>query len=214
MRKLLWFLLFVLAVMVICAMIPVPPKSSTTAPLPTFTPVQLKTSAAATPATSETILPIPASTELPHPAATLPPAGPMPVTTSDPLAKLSGSPSYLPGFPHTDLGCAWAGIGGQVLGDAGEGIDGAVVVVSGDANGQPVEGLALSGTASFYGPGGFEIDLSRYISLGGETVQIRVMDMAGSPLSELVLFNLPPSCAENLVLIHFTPAGAAAVSGN
>lgn len=203
MRKLLLFLMFVLAALTVCALIPWQAPKPAPAPVATITPVVVEQATAmsqptALPQATETAVPTPTST-----AAPLPTVIPSPTFPPLPLSLQPGTPRYLPAFPHADLGCNWAGVAGQVL-TVDEAIaPGAVVVVSGMVDGQVVEGMALAGSALGYGPGGYEIDLSAYQSLAGKLAQIRVFDLNGQPLTGVVDFSLPPSCAENLAIITF-----------
>lgn len=212
MRKLLLFLIFVLAALTICALIPWQAPKPAPVPAATFTPVVVEQATATAEPTAlslatETAVPTPTSTDAP-----LPTIIPSPTIPPLPLTIQPGSPRYLPAFPHADLGCNWAGVAGQVLTVDEAAAPGAVVVVSGLVNGQVVEGMALAGSAMGYGPGGYEIDLSAYQSLAGAVAQIQVFDLSGQPLSGVVDFNLPPSCAENLSIITFqTTATASAL---
>lgn len=215
-RKLLLFLLIVLGAMILCALIPWQVPQTAPAPAATFTPVVIaQPTAVDWPATAipptETAVPaeypLPTSTAVPVSTVEQqqPPAASATPVLPKPLAAQPGSPDYVPAFPHMDLACEWAGAAGQVLSVTGEGgASNAVVIVSGAANGQVIEGMALAGSAVSYGPGGYEIDLSKYRMFGGVMVTIQVFDLQGQPLSEPFPFALPASCTENLALITFT----------
>ena len=203
MRKLLLFLMFVLAALTVCALIPWQIPEPAPAPAATITPIVV---AQATATEAPTALPLATETAVPGPTETVSPFPtiiPSPTVSPMSLALQPGTPRYLPAFPHADLGCDWAGVAGQVLSMNEAAAPGAVVVISGMVNGQVVEGMALAGSALGYGPGGYEIDLSPYRSLGGAAAQMQVFDLNGQPLSGVVDFNLPPSCAENLAIITF-----------
>lgn len=226
MRKLLLFMMFVLAVLTTCALIPWQlPEPDPTPTLPaTITPVVI-TQAPQSPQSpvvtqtpevpslpTETALPAATVTTVVEPTSTVvsvPTLVPSPTVPPAPLVIQPGTPRYLPAFPHTDLGCAWTGVAGQIITEDGAGGIGGVVVVSGRVNGQQVEGMALAGSAPGYGPGGYEIDLSAYLGLGAGIAQIRVYDLNGQPLSEEFTFDLPVTCGENLAIITFQVNGAA-----
>ncbi len=205
MPKLLMFLLVVLAAMTICAVIPWNVPDEEPVPVATLTPVRIEpTVMISLPASTATFALEPTSTFTPEPTATSTPGATLgPTAAPGSLVMLPGSPDYLPAFPHMDAGCAWAGVAGQVRTASGDGIASAVVVISGMVNGQIIEGMALAGSTDTYGPGGYEIDLSRYLTLGGAAVQIQVFDLNGLSLSEPVTFNLPSDCSENLALISY-----------
>ena len=209
MRKLLLFLMFVLAALTVCALIPWQAAEPAPAPAATITPIVL---AQATATTEPTALPLATETAVPGPTETVSPLPtiiiPSPTVPPLSLTLQPGTPRYLPAFPHADLGCDWAGVAGQVLTVDEATAPGAVVLISGLVDGQIVEGMALAGSALQYGPGGYEIDLSLYRSLAGAAAQIQVLGLNGQPLSGVVEFKLPPSCAENLAIITFQPTPA------
>lgn len=156
--------------------------------------------------------PVPATPEPPAPVKTQPaPVVPTEVApaaegaaprTAMPFVVEPGTPRLEENFAHPDLGCAWVGLIGQVLDEQGEALPGQVVVVTGALNDQVVDAVGLSGAASQYGPGGFEIQLPAQLAVTSQ-LHVQLFDLDGAPLSESVLFDPPAACERTLVLVNF-----------
>jgi hypothetical protein len=147
-----------------------------------------------------TTIPSKTPENIPSPTSTV--AGPL-QTAVPVLLVQPGSPRYLPAFTHTDLGCAWVGLAGQVFDSTGSGVDDSLVIVSATLDGQPLEWMALSGSVLDYGPGGYEIQLANSTKNAGHPLSVQVFNLEGEPLTEPFFFSMPQDCAYNLVLVHF-----------
>ena len=114
-----------------------------------------------------------------------------------------GTPFYLPAFSHPDAGCDWLGVAGQVF--MPEGIEAIGLHIN--VGTEPLSDLhslsAVTGEATAYGLGGYEIELSDLVSENNQTFWIQVTNEKGESLSEIFLFNTHEECGKNLVLINF-----------
>lgn len=115
-----------------------------------------------------------------------------------------GSPSYLENFAHPEDGCDWLGVAGQAFDQQGEALKKLVVRASGTLNGQKlIDHLAVTGSASAYGPGGYELQLGdKPVETSGEVV-VQLFDLDGNPLSEEIALDTYASCGLNLILVNF-----------
>ena len=100
--------------------------------------------------------------------------------------------------------CTWTGVGGMVMDTTAKGVNNVVVIVQGRINGQPFEGLTLSGLAPGYGAlGGYEVQLSNQLINTTGTLYIGLFDLAGQPLTDPVAFNTVADCGKNLIIMNF-----------
>jgi len=114
------------------------------------------------------------------------------------------SPVYLVNFLHPELGCKWSGVAGQIFNSVGEPVNGLIVEISGELNGNPFLRLGLSGMSIPIGPGGYEIQLSDKPFDSRNALYLRVFDQDGKQLNEtlpLVTYN---DCQKNLMIINFS----------
>jgi len=114
------------------------------------------------------------------------------------------SPVYLVNFLHPELGCTWSGVAGQIFNRAGEPVNGLIVEINGELDGNPFLGLGLTGTSLPIGPGGYEIQLSNKPLKSNHSLHLRIFDQQGNQLNEtlpLVTYN---DCQKNLIIINFT----------
>ncbi len=118
-----------------------------------------------------------------------------------PFGVLPDAPILTSAFLHTEEGCSWMGVAGQVFGIKGEPLTDIVVVVTGNIGGRPFEGLGYTGSAAGYGPGGYEITISGSVEQG--IFWIQIFDAEERPLSEAFSFRMEPDCTKNLALINF-----------
>ncbi len=156
-----------------------------------------------------TVFPTDVPTDTPIPSNT---PEPTLVETPVPTANLEsgtsfsiqeGSPSYTENSFHTDAGCNWFGIAGQVFDSEGTVVSGILVEAGGFLGEIEISGLTLTGMAPDYGEGGYEIYLSDSpISSDGD-IWIQLLDQANLPLSEKIYFTTFDSCDSNLVKINF-----------
>ncbi len=200
---------------------PFPPSSP---PLPQL--VELPTATATPifpPTWTPTVTLAPTATLTPQPPATAAPAvipgasptpeggsqGPVETPTATPVT--SGSPYALRGevmaFPssafNSDLGCNWAGVGGQVTDLQGSPVIGLTVQLGGGLNGASTYMLGLTGTAIQYGRAGYEFKLADQPVASKQSLWIQLLDQAGLALSDRIYFDTYNDCQKNLILINF-----------
>lgn len=164
------------------------PVAATNVPVEPASPTA-PTATSAVPQTSPTVAP---------PVAT--PAAPAPIPMKYSLQP--GTPTALTGFVHADLGCNWMGAGGQVFSTNSTPVERLVVELGGTLNGQPVSQLSLTGSATNWGPGGYEFSLGTHPVDSSGTLWLRVLDLNGNPLSDRIYFTTYNDCAKNSVLIN------------
>jgi hypothetical protein len=114
-----------------------------------------------------------------------------------------GSPLAMENVFHQERGCNWMGIGGQVFGESGQPIGMLVVEVGGQLEGKKIEALTLTGSASQWGPGGFEFDLAEKPILSSESLWVQVLDLEGNPLSEQVYIDTFEDCDRAVLMVNF-----------
>lgn len=116
-----------------------------------------------------------------------------------------GSPVYLANFANSTAGCNWQGIGGQVFSAAGVPMTNLVVKAGGTWNGNTSTslGLGMSGAATQYGEGGYQIQLGTVAANSTGTVWIQVYDLASKVLSDKIYVNTYADCARNLIVVNF-----------
>lgn len=141
-----------------------------------------------------TITPTATVTDSPTPTVT-------PTEAPKPIAVLADAPLFSQAFLHTDLGCAWMGVAGQVFNLEGNPLSNLVVSVTGTIGGQTVEGMGYTGAATGYGPGGYEIKLANQALAG--TFWIQVLDLEGKALTDPFKFETSGRCEQNLAIVNF-----------
>jgi hypothetical protein len=104
---------------------------------------------------------------------------------------------------HPDQGCKWLGVGGQTFDIQGSPLVGVSVQLTGGLEGKPVSMLSLTGTATQYGPAGYEFVLADHPVDSSKGLTIQLLDQAGLPLSDKISFDTSSDCQKNLVLINF-----------
>ena len=117
-----------------------------------------------------------------------------------------GSPVWLPNFAHPEQGCNWMGVAGQVLGIDDLPIRNLILEVGGSMQGNEVFRIGLTGLASIYGPGAYEIVLSDHVVDSNQTMWIQIHDLMGQDLSDRIYFDTFADCERNLILINFVQA--------
>jgi hypothetical protein len=148
-------------------------------------------------------------TSIPNPTseAELPTQIPTPIPTitkpENLLVVQEGSPVAISNFAHTELGCNWLGLAGQIIDVDSQPIKDIVVEVGGTLEGMPVFGLAVTGESSKYGPGGFEIKLGDEPIESDDTLWVVVYDLSGNKIISPVYFSTYSDCERNLVVINF-----------
>jgi hypothetical protein len=127
--------------------------------------------------------------------------------TGDWLYKAqTGSPKYTKNFVHPKLSCSWSGVAGQVFGPGGVPQPDVVVVVSGDANGTPVNEMGYTGSAPGYGESGYEIVLPTGPANTKESMMIQLLDLKGNELSMRYVFDTYIDCKKALIIYNFVLA--------
>jgi hypothetical protein len=102
-----------------------------------------------------------------------------------------------------DRTCNWMGVAGQVFDLQGRSIPGITVQVSGPLYGKDIQFLSMTGSAPWYGTGGYEIFLTdKPMDSQGE-YQVRLVDQTGRGLSPRFSFDTSSDCAKNLVIVNF-----------
>jgi hypothetical protein len=165
-------------------------QTSTSTPQPTNTPTESSTSTPMPPTLTPTITPTKQLFQ-------------KPTATPHFLGVQIGSPVGIPNFAHPDLGCQWLGVAGQVFDSDGTPIKDLVVEFGGSLAGQDMTGLAITGSASTYGPGGYEFKLADEPIASSASLWVRVFDLEGSQLSARTNFNTYGTCDKNLILLNF-----------
>jgi hypothetical protein len=179
-------------------------------PFPPFTPPPIVVTQTFTP--SMTFTP----TETPSPTAT---ATPPPTDTPTPAASdtpeaasaeaaesteaagsvfgLQGGQTIYITNPDARGGCRWSSIAGTVSDAGGGALNQYQIRVLGD----DVDETAISGTASGYGPGGFEVQL------GNEAVDaeyaVQLFDPSGAPVSDALTVSTSSRCDWNISVLRF-----------
>lgn len=168
------------------------PQPSTWTPSPTLAPSPTRTKAPTWTLIPEMVTPsdIPASIE---PTITM--------TAMPAAAEVTYAASTT---THPDLACNWMGVGGRVLSTNGDPLQFQTIQLGGSLGGQPISRSTLSGTATTYGPSGFEFVLSDHPIASEQNLWILLFDNTGVPLMEKMYFDTFANCAQNLVMIVFT----------
>jgi hypothetical protein len=100
-------------------------------------------------------------------------------------------------------GCNWAGVGGQTFDLAGIPIQNLYLHLEGVWSGKAVSIEALSGSASQYGPAGYEFKLGTMTMDSSQSLWVQVLDSTRKAISDRVYFDTYNDCARNLVLVNF-----------
>jgi hypothetical protein len=163
----------------------------------------------------------PATNLIPNPTETpVPPITDNVVPTSEVLPGLAlaqaeyafevqqGSPSALPAAKfHQDASCDWIGVAGQATSLNGEAVRGLFVQLGGYIEGvDRVDNLVMTGLASQYGYGGFEITIANKLIASQGTLWIQLLDQQNLPLSDRIYFDTYDDCQKNLIVIYFNQA--------
>jgi hypothetical protein len=96
------------------------------------------------------------------------------------------------------------GVAGRAFNMSGAPIaQGLFVKLGGSLDGQDVEMLSMTGTATQYGEGGYEFVLGEKPVASSETLWVELFDQAMLPLSDKIGFNTYSECTKNLTLVNF-----------
>ena len=172
-----------------------PMNTATKTPTSTSTPLNTSAPTTIPPTATKTITPTtPAATAIPTAVST---------ASAYLYAVQSGSPVQIQNFVNSTAGCAWQGIAGQVFSIDGAPVKNIVVKAGGTWNGVAVNLLGMTGAASNYGEGGYELVLGTKVVTTNKTVWVQLFDLAGNPLTEKVYVSTSTDCTKNLVLLNF-----------
>jgi len=169
-----------------------PSATRTSAPTWTLLPALITPTITDTPSASDT--PLPGPTETPLPSQTV---GASLVKTSITYQAASSI--------HPGTGCDWLGVGGKVLDASGQGLPFQSIQVGGFLNGaKQGPHITLSGSASAYGPGGYEVVLGNQTIASSQSMWIQLFNDKGTMLTDRIYFDTYTDCSKNLVMIVFS----------
>lgn len=123
-------------------------------------------------------------------------------TQSFAFAIQSGTPVQIQNFANSS-GCSWQGIAGQVFDIDGAPLKNVLVKAGGTWNGAAVNLMGMTGLATSYGEGGYELVLGSKVASTTNTVWVQLYDLSGNSLSQKVTISTSTDCAKNLVLLNF-----------
>ena len=124
-----------------------------------------------------------------------------------------GSPMALPNFAHPEAACDWMAAAGQVFDSEGNVVIGLTIRIGGPGEVETDQTFAITGQATAYGAGGYEVQIISAPTATRETYWILVMDPEGTTLSEQLFFETFEDCDQNLILINFVPLEAPDAQG-
>ncbi|MBC6937376.1 MAG: hypothetical protein DWB42_16275 [Chloroflexi bacterium] len=104
---------------------------------------------------------------------------------------------YTQNFANS-AGCAWQGIGGQVIDINNVALNGLQVHIFGPAIG---DRFVTSGSNSLYGAGGWEQPVDNKIN--GNTYYVELLSAGGTPISPRIEVAFPLDCTKNVALVNF-----------
>ena len=155
---------------------------------------------------SATVPPIDTQFILPSTTPTFTPAPTFTMTPTKPTGYVaqSGAPFYVKADSKGgDRGCSWLGVAGQVFNVDGAPVQGLTILLGGELEGKKMHLRTLSGSATLYGPGGYEIKLRDDPIKSKGTLFVQVFDQYGNKVSPEVYFWTYDECEKNLILINF-----------
>jgi hypothetical protein len=114
-----------------------------------------------------------------------------------------GNPIAIPNIGHPDAGCNWMGVAGQATGLNGASMVGLFVQLGGALGGKTLSPLTMTGTATQYGSGGYELVLGDRPQASRQSLWVQLLSQDGSPLSDKIFFDTFAECEKNLILINF-----------
>lgn len=118
------------------------------------------------------------------------------------FAIQSGTPVQIQNFANSS-GCSWQGIAGQVFDMNGVPMKNLVVQAGGKWNGSTISVLGMTGLATGYGEGGYELVLGGSAVDTSGTVWVQLFDLSGNAISDKVVISTSSDCTKNLVLLNF-----------
>ncbi len=101
-------------------------------------------------------------------------------------------------------GCEWMGVAGQAFDMKNSPVAlGIIVQVGGVVDGKVLNITSLTGTATQYGPAGYEVTLANKPVAAKGAVWIRLLDQSGYAISDRVFIDTLSDCTKNLVIVNF-----------
>jgi hypothetical protein len=113
-----------------------------------------------------------------------------------------GTPVGIPNFTNPSLGCLWMGVGGQIFNQAGVPQQNLLVELGGALGGQTLSALTLTGSATMWGPGGYEFKLADGPQASQGTLWIQVHNLQGETLTGRLPFDTYSECERNAILFN------------
>jgi hypothetical protein len=170
--------------------------------VPSWTPTNAAQLAPGTPSPSETPVPPIVVVEIPTQAQ----EGLALASSEFAFDLQQGSPSAIPAAQfHQNANCDWMGVAGQATSLNGEAVRGLFVQLGGSVPGvDRVDNLVMTGLASQYGFGGFEITIADKLIASQGTLWIQLLDQQNLPLSDRIYFDTYDDCQRNLIVIYFS----------
>jgi hypothetical protein len=101
------------------------------------------------------------------------------------------------------FGCNWSGVAGQVFNQTEVPIQNLIVHLEGFWNGNPVSKDALTGSATQYGPAGYEFVLGDQLLDSNQALWIQLRDAGQKNISARVYLDTHNDCSRNLILVNF-----------
>jgi hypothetical protein len=192
-----------------------PPTPPSLAHLPTETPTDVVFSLPPTWTATSTLMPSPTDTPVPTDTQ-LPTPTPITITPSPtitappppggyPFEVRHSNPKAIPNIYHSELGCNWMGVGGQVVDMSNAPVVGLIIKLGGRLPNLTFHDdmISLTGLASSYGRSGYEFTLADHPIASSGRLWVQLLSQAGGPLSDQVYFNTYDSCEQNLIIIDF-----------
>jgi hypothetical protein len=100
-------------------------------------------------------------------------------------------------------GCNWSAVAGQIFDLSEVPVQNLILHLEGYWNGSAVSREALSGSATQYGPAGYEFVLGAQTLDSTQTLWIQVLDAAHKEISPRIYLDTYNDCARNLILVNF-----------
>jgi len=188
-----------------------PPTMPVLSILPTSTATPVLMPSTWTPTAEATSTPLAVeATFTPEPSATVESAE-IPTATATIQPTESAFPFVLQAAPSAvksvtfkpETGCTWQGVAGQVVDMQGRHLVNIGIELKGSYNGKTISTQTISGTHTEYGDSGYEFQLGTTPIDSKGLLSIQLVDQAGLPLSDAVVFDTYRTCDKNLVLINF-----------
>ncbi len=177
-------------------------------PLPTRPAPTLPTSTSL-PGPTATATPLPLPTQTAIAATPVEPGKPTPSATPHSIGLFSFGVQGEPRAIESSLfnpgrTCQWMGVAGQVFDLKNSPVPlGIIVQLAGSVNGKVLNITSLTGTATQYGPSGYEVTLADRTAASTGQLWIRLLNQEGIPLTDRVFFDTYSDCNKNLIIINF-----------